>query len=324
MTDEGLIIASVLGATFRIAVPLVLCALAGVFSERAGVIDIGLEGKMLAAAFAAACLGAIGWPAWPAMAGAVAISTLLALVHAWACITHRGDQIVSSVALNVIAAGLTVVLGLVWFHQGGRTPNIAELSRFTALFPSAASAVQDWPVIGPLLSEGVLLHNALVWVTAALVPGSWWLLYRTRFGLRLRAVGENPAMVDAAGISVGALRYGAVLLAGVLCGAAGGYLTLAQNASFTPGMTAGRGFMALAAMVFGKWHPLRAAAACLLFGFLDAVAIRLQGVVLPGLGSVPVELIQALPYVLTVVLLAGFFGRAEAPRALGRAYVKER
>lgn len=324
MTDDWLIVASVLGATLRIAVPLVLCALAGVFSERAGVIDIGLEGKMLAAAFAAACLGAIGWPAWPAMAGAIAVSALLALVHAWACITHRGDQIVSSVALNVIAAGLTVVLGLVWFHQGGRTPNIAEVARFTALFPDAANAVQRWPVVGPLLAEGVLRHNLLVWVTVALVPASWWLLYRTRFGLRLRAVGENPAMVDAAGISVGALRYGAVLLAGVLCGAAGGYLALAQNASFTPGMTAGRGFMALAAMVFGKWHPLRAAVACLLFGFLDAVAIRLQGVELPGLGSVPVELIQALPYLLTVVLLAGFFGRAEAPRALGRAYVKER
>jgi len=324
MTDDWLIVASVIGATLRIAVPLVLCALAGVFSERAGVIDIGLEGKMLAAAFAAACLGAIGWPAWPALAGAIAVSTLLALVHAWACVTHRGDQIVSSVALNVIAAGLTVVLGLVWFHQGGRTPNIGDASRFMALFPAAANAVQGWPVIGPLLAEGVLRHNLLVWVTVALVPASWWLLYRTRFGLRLRAVGENPAMVDAAGISVGALRYGAVLLAGVLCGAAGGYLALAQNASFTPGMTAGRGFMALAAMVFGKWHPLRAAVACLLFGFLDAVAIRLQGVELPGLGSVPVELIQALPYLLTVVLLAGFFGRAEAPRALGRAYVKER
>ena len=324
MTDDWLIVASVIGATLRIAVPLVLCALAGVFSERAGVIDIGLEGKMLAAAFAAACMGAIGWPAWPALAGAIAVSTLLALVHAWACVTHRGDQIVSSVALNVIAAGLTVVLGLVWFHQGGRTPNIGDASRFMALFPAAANAVQGWPVIGPLLAEGVLRHNLLVWVTVALVPASWWLLYRTRFGLRLRAVGENPAMVDAAGISVGALRYGAVLLAGVLCGAAGGYLALAQNASFTPGMTAGRGFMALAAMVFGKWHPLRAAVACLLFGFLDAVAIRLQGVELPGLGSVPVELIQALPYLLTVVLLAGFFGRAEAPRALGRAYVKER
>jgi simple sugar transport system permease protein len=324
MHEALLIGASILGATLRIAVPLVLCALAGVFSERSGVIDIGLEGKMLAAAFAAGCLGALGWPAGAAVAGAMAVAMAMSAVHGWACITHRGEQIVSGVALNVIAAGLTTVLGLVWFGQGGRTPDVAEARRFTALFPAAADAVQGWPIVGPLLAEGVLRHNALVWLTAALVPASWWLLYRTRLGLRLRAVGENPAMVDAAGISVTRLRYLAVLLAGALCGIAGAYLVLAQNAAFTPGMTAGRGFMALAAMVFGRWHPLRAGAACLLFGFLDAVAIRLQGVALPGIGAVPVELIQALPYALTVVLLAGFFGRAQAPRALGRAYVKER
>ncbi|WP_280150573.1 ABC transporter permease [Piscinibacter sp. XHJ-5] len=324
MDELIVVVASVLGATLRIAVPLVLCALAGVFSERAGVIDIGLEGKMLAAAFAAACLGAIGWPAMAALAGAVLVAMSLGLVHAWACITHRGDQIVSGVALNVIAAGLTAVLGLVWFSQGGRTPDVAAASRFTSMIAGAAAAVRSWPLVGPLLAEVLLDHNALVWLAFALVPASWWLLYRTRFGLRLRAVGENPAMVDAAGISVTRLRYGAVLLAGMLCGIAGSYLTLAQNASFSPGMTAGRGFMALAAMVFGQWHPLRAGVACLLFGFLDAVAIRLQGVPLPGIGSVPVELIQALPYALTVVLLAGFFGRAQAPRALGRAYVKER
>jgi len=322
MDDALIVVASVLGATLRIAVPLVLCALAGVFSERSGVIDIGLEGKMLAAAFAAACLGAIGWPGWAALAGAVVVAAGLGAVHAWACITHRGDQIVSGVALNVIAAGLTAVLGLVWFGLGGRTPDVTAGSRFTALFPQVARDVEAWPLVGPLLAEVLLRHN--VWLAAALVPASWWLLYRTRFGLRLRAVGENPAMVDAAGISVGVLRYGAVLLAGGLCGIAGAYLTLAQNASFSPGMTAGRGFMALAAMVFGQWHPLRAGVACLLFGFLDAVAIRLQGVVLPWVGEVPVELIQALPHALTVVLLAGFFGRAQAPKALGRPYLKER
>ncbi|HEX6705624.1 MAG TPA: ABC transporter permease [Albitalea sp.] len=324
MDDALLMTASVLGATLRIAVPLVLCALAGVFSERSGVIDIGLEGKMLAAAFAAACLGAVGASATLSLAGAMAVAAAMSGVHAWACITHRGDQIVSGVALNVIAYGLTAVLGLVWFHQGGRTPDVAAATRFTALFPQLAANLESWPVAGPLLAEGLLRHNALVWLTFALVPASWWLLYRTRFGLRLRAVGENPAMVDAAGISVTRLRYAAVLLAGMLCGIAGAYLTLAQNASFSPGMTAGRGFMALAAMVFGQWHPVRAGVACLLFGFLDALAIRLQGVALPVIGTVPVELIQALPYVLTVVLLAGFFGRAQAPRALGRAYVKER
>ena len=156
------------------------------------------------------------------------------------------------------------------------------------------------------------------------MPAVWWLLFRTRFGLRLRAAGENPAMVDAAGVSILALRYQALALNGVLCALAGSYLVLAQNPSFIPHMTAGRGYMALAAMIFGKWHPVGAFWACLLFGFLDAVAIRLQGAPLPLIGAVPVQAIQALPYVLTVVLLAGFIGRAVAPKAIGKAYVKER
>jgi simple sugar transport system permease protein len=163
-----------------------------------------------------------------------------------------------------------------------------------------------------------------VYLALMAVPAVWWLLYRTRFGLRLRATGENPAMVDAAGLSVRRLRYTALGLNGVLCAVAGSTLALADNPAFVPNMTAGRGYMALAAMIFGKWHPVLALWACLLFGFLDAVAIRLQGVVLPGLGPVPVQAIQALPYVLTVVLLAGFIGRSRAPAALGTPYVKER
>jgi ABC-type uncharacterized transport system permease subunit len=165
----------------------------------------------------------------------------------------------------------------------------------------------------------VMVYGAL-----ALVAGVWWLLYRTRFGLRLRAAGENPTMVDAAGVSVKGLRYQALALNGVLSSLAGAYLVLAMNPSFIPHMTAGRGYMALAALIFGKWHPVGALWACLLFGFLDAVSIRLQGVPLPGIGEVPVQAIQALPYVLTVVLLAGFIGNAVAPKALGRPYVKER
>ena len=157
-----------------------------------------------------------------------------------------------------------------------------------------------------------------------LVVAVWWLLQRTTLGLRWRAVGENPQMVDAAGVSVLGLRYGALVLNGVLCGLAGAYLVMAQNASFSPNMTAGRGYMALAAMIFGKWRPLPAFAACLLFGFLDALAIRLQGAVWPVIGEVPVQLIQALPYLLTVILLAGFIGRTVAPKALGQPYVKER
>ncbi len=302
--------ASILGATLRISTPLIYCALAGLFSERAGVVDIGLEGKMLAAAFAAASAGAVGVPAVGALAIAVGVSLLLSWLHGFACVTHRGDQIVSGVAINLVAAGLTIVLSLVWFHLGGRTPNVVASARFESLVPASVS---------PLLSQDVL-----VWLALLLVPASWWLLYRTRFGLRLRAVGENPAMVDAAGISVARLRYAGITLSGVLCAVAGVHLALALNASFTPGMTAGRGFMALAAMVFGRWQPFGTLRACLLFGFLDAVAIRLQGARLPLVGSVPVELIQAMPYALTVVLLAGFFGAARAPAAVGRPYIKGR
>lgn len=318
------LIASVTGATLRIATPLIFCAFAGLFSERAGVVDIGLEGKLLAAAFAAASAGAVGIPALGAVAVAVAVSVGLSLVHGFACISHRGDQIVSGVAINLIAAGLTIVLGLVWFHLGGRTPTVVPQARFGVFLATANDSVKSMSShAGNLVSEAFLSQDALVWLALLLVPLSWWLLYRTRFGLRLRAVGENAEMVNAAGISVSWLRYRAVMISGALCAMGGVHLALSLNASFTPNMSAGRGFMALAALVFGRWQPLPTFTACLLFGFLDAVAIRLQGVHLPWVGRVPVELIQALPYLLTVVLLAGFFGRAKAPAALGKAYVND-
>jgi simple sugar transport system permease protein len=196
--------------------------------------------------------------------------------------------------------------------------------RIKALFPGVASAFSGIPWVGSVLGDGLLGHNVLVYLALLLVPMVWWLLFKTRFGLRLRAVGENPQMVDAAGVSVIQLRYTALTLNGMLCGLAGAYLVLAQSANFSANMTAGRGFMALAALIFGRWNPLPALWACLLFGFLDAAAIRLQGVKVPGLGEVPVQAIQALPYVLTVVLLAGFIGKAVAPQALGKPYVKER
>jgi general nucleoside transport system permease protein len=319
--DEALF-GALLASTLRVATPLLLCALAGLLSERAGVIDIGLEGKMLFAAFAAGAAGATYGSTALALALAMGVSVALSWLHGLACVSHRGDQVVSGVAVNIIAAGLTVVLGIAWFQQGGQTPPVSAEVRLHALWPGAADALG--PVFGPTIGAGLLGHNILVYAALALVPAVWWLLYRTRFGLRLRAVGENPHMVDAAGVSVLRLRYAALTLNGLLCGLAGSYLVLAQNASFVPHMTAGRGFMALAAMIFGKWHPLGAFWACLLFGFLDAVAIRLQGMHLPGIGELPVPAIQALPYVLTVVLLAGFIGRSRAPAALGRPYVKER
>ena len=318
------LIGALLASTLRVATPLILCALAGLFSERSGVVDIGLEGKMLFAAFAAGASGAAFGSTSLALLFAMGSGVLLSWLHGFACVSHRGDQVVSGVAITILALGLTVVLGLAWFHQGGQTPPLSNQVRLQSIWPGAAAALQGIPFVGPVLGDGLLSHNALVYAAVLLVGVAWWTLYRTRFGLRLRAVGENPHMVDAAGVSVIRLRYAALTLNGLLCGLAGSYLVLAQSAAFAPNMTAGRGFMALAALIFGNWRPVPALFACLLFGFLDATAIRLQGVSLPGIGEVPVQAVQALPYLLTVILLAGFIGKPAMPRALGRPYLKER
>lgn len=326
MIDE-VFIGTLVASTLRVSVPLILCALAGVLCERSGVIDLGLEGKMLLTAFTAASVGVASGSLALALAAAMAVGVALSMLHGYACVSHRGDQVVLGMAITMTAAGLTVVLGIAWFDQGGQTPPVPETVRLGGWLSGLGEWVGTWPLVGRALQLALFGHNAMVYLTLALVGGVWWLLYRTRFGLRLRAAGENPNMVDAAGVSVKGLRYQALALNGVLCSLAGAYLVLAQNPSFIPNMTAGRGYMALAALIFGKWHPVGALAACLLFGFLDAVSIRLQGTMLPaflGGGEVPVQAIQALPYVLTVVLLAGFIGRAVAPKALGRPYVKER
>ena len=323
MQDSYLLFVLTLDATIRVAVPLVLGALAGLYSERSGVIDIGLEGKMLGAAFAAGAVAAVSGSAWVGLAAAIGTSVALAMLHGFACITHRGSQVVSGLAINILVSGLTVTLGIAWFHQGGQTPSLPSEARFRAIELPGTALLAKVPVLGTLYVELLSGHNILVYAAFALVPLTWWVIYRTRFGLRLRAVGENPAAVDTAGISVTALRYRAVACAGVLCGVAGAYLSTAHGAAFVRDMTAGKGYIALAAMIFGKWRPVPAMLACLLFGFLDAVAARLQGVKIPGIGEIPVQFIQALPYLLTVILLAGFIGKAVAPKADGVPYVKE-
>lgn len=323
--DEALLtIGTLVASTLRVSTPLVLCALAGVLCERAGVIDLGLEGKMLMTAFAAGAAGAVSGSLAIALVAALAVGVALSMLHGYACVTHRGDQVVLGMAITMTAAGLTVVLGIAWFAQGGQTPALPDAVRLDRWFTGLGEAVAAVPVVGKPLAVAFFGHTAFVYLALAAVAVVWWLLYRTRFGLRLRAAGENPAMVDAAGVSVAALRYQALALNGVLASLAGAYLVLAQNPSFIPNMTAGRGYMALAAMIFGKWHPVGALWACWLFGFLDAVSIRMQGASLPLIGAVPVQAIQALPYVLTVVLLAGFIGASRAPAALGRPYLKER
>ncbi len=314
----------ILDSSVRLSAPLLLACLAGLYSERAGVVDIGLEGKMLGAAFAAGAVAAISGSAWVGLLAGIACSVALALIHAYASITQRGNQIVSGVAINFLAVGLTALLGQAWFHQGGRTPQLKGNARFTSIEFPGAQAVADVPILGPIYSELLSGHNLLVYVAFAAVPLTAWVVYKSRFGLRLRAVGESPAAVDTAGISVTWLRYRAVIICGVLCGIAGAYLSIAQSAGFIRDMTAGKGFIALAALIFAKWRPWSALGACFLFGFLDAAAIRLQGVSVPGIGEVPVQFMQALPYILTVVLLAGFIGKAIPPRAGGVPYVKER
>lgn len=315
---------AVLDSTLRLSAPLLLACLAGLYSERAGIFDIGLEGKMLGAAFAAAATATATGSPWLGVLAALAASAALAAVHGVACISARGNQIVSGVAINFLALGLTAVLGHAWFAQGGKTPPLPGPARLTPLELPLAGQLSGVPVLGPLYSGLLSGHNVLVYVAFLAAPFTWWVLWRTRFGLRLRAVGENPAAVDTAGISVVRLRYAAVLCCGLMCGLAGAYLSIAQSAGFIPNMSAGKGFIALAALIFAKWRPIQAMGACLLFGFLDAMAIRLQGASLPLVGEVPVQAIQAAPYVLTVVLLAGFIGSARPPKAGGVPYLKER
>ncbi|MDX8465163.1 ABC transporter permease [Mesorhizobium sp. VK23B] len=317
-------IVQVLDSTIRLSVPLLLACLAGLYSERAGIFDIGLEGKMLVGAFAGAAAASVFHSALIGLGMAILISVAFAMVHGFASITHRGNQIVSGVAINFVAAGSTIILGQAWFQQGGRTPALQPGERFEAIVWPGAEAVRDVPILGPIYAELISGHSILVYFAFAMVPFTWWVLFRTRFGLRMRAVGENPAAVDTAGISVAWLRYRALICTGVLTGVAGAYLSMVQNGGFVKDMTAGKGYIALAALIFAKWKPVNAMFACLLFGFLDAAAIRLQGSPLPIIGKVPVQFMQALPYVLTVILLAGFIGKAIPPRAGGVPYVKER
>ena len=317
--------AVILDSAIRLSVPLLCAAMAGLWSERAGVVDIGLEGKMLIAAFASAAAAYHTGSAWAGLGTGVLAAIGLALVHGFAAITWRGNQIVSGVAINMLAAGLTVILGNAWYDQGGRTPTLEGAARFGEItLPFATTMRAQVPVLGLIYDEVVSGHSMPAYLAVLALVLTALVLKRTRFGLRLSAVGENPAAVDTAGISVAGLRYGAVVICGALCGLGGTYLAVSQSAGFLPHMTAGKGFIALAAVIFANWRPWPALWACLLFGGLDAVAIRLQGVALPGIGQVPVQAIQALPYLMTVILLAGFIGKSTPPKASGLPYVKER
>jgi ABC-type uncharacterized transport system permease subunit len=312
----------ILASSIRMSVPLILACLAGLWSERSGIVDIGLEGKMLAAAFAAASASYYFQSAWLGLLVAILVSLAMALVHGYAAINQRGNQVVSGVAINMLAAGLAVVLGNTWFKEGGRTPALSDAMRFMPLEIPGADLLANVPVLGAV-AKVISGHSILTYLTVLLVPLTAWALARTRFGLRLRAVGENPHAVDTAGISVAALRYQAVVIAGVLCGVSGAYLSTSLSASFVRDMSAGRGFMALAALIFANWRAWPALFACLLFGFLQAIGNFMQGKQFLGI-ELPVQFFNALPYVMTVVLLAGFIGKSIPPKASGIPYTKDR
>jgi simple sugar transport system permease protein len=289
---------SLIFSTVRLSTPLILAALGGLCSERAGVVNIALEGMMLAGAFTAAAITYSTGSPWVGLTAAMAAGVVIALVHAVACVRYRADQVVVGTAINILMVGLPGFLSGAFFLSSGSTPQIP----IEQLIPRV-------PIV----------------LAFTLVPLTWWVLYRTPFGLRLRAVGENPEAADAAGINVAAIRYSGVLLSGALAALGGAYLSIGQSSLFTRNMTSGRGFIALAALIFGKWRPVQTLVACLFFGFTEAITIQMQGVVkLPSGEDIPVQFIQMVPYVLTIVVLAGFIGHSRPPRALGRAYEKER
>jgi simple sugar transport system permease protein len=318
------LIISMLAATLRLATPLLLGCLAGLYSERSGIFDIGLEGKMLFGAFGAGTVAYLTHDMWLGLLAGIVVSIIMAMIHGVASIAFKGNQIISGVAINFLADGLSVVLAIAIFHQGGDTPSLPPGGRFLPIVWPYAAEIRPIPIVGPIYADLLSGQNLLVYIAFLAVPVTWWVLYRTRFGLRLRAVGENPKAVDTAGISVTRLRYEALIITGVLCGISGAYFSIADGSGFVKEMTAGAGFIALAALIFAKWKPVPAMFTTLLFGFLDALQIRLQGVPLPIIGPIPVQFIQALPYILTVVLLAGFIGKAIGPKAGGVPYTKER
>src|SRR6202522_3284785 len=314
----------VVASDVRLAVPLILACFACLWSERSGIVDIGLEGKILVGAFASGAAATFTGNVWLGLLAGVAAAVVFSLIHGYASIDQRANQIVSGTAINMVADGMTALIGNAIWSQGGRTPELPAYAQFQTIELPFARAFRSVPIVGPIYERLISGHDLITYAAFLLVPLTYWALYSTRFGLRLRAVGENPAAVDTAGISVRGLRYSAIVICGLLVGLAGVYLALGQTGYFQPHMSAGRGFIALAALVFAKWRPWPALGTCLLFGFLDALAIRLQGVELPIIGPVPVQAIEALPYILTVVLLAGFIGKAIPPRASAIPYVKER
>ena len=306
--DEVVVWSALTAAMLRYATPLAFAAMGGIFCERSGVVNIGLEGMMLSGAFFG-ILGADKLDSWPlgllcaALAGAG-----FALVHAFFAIHLRADQIVGGFAINFLALGITGYLFVDIYGGAGTPPNIPNIPDVHLGF------LKDWYFIGPVLGQ----LNLMIWLAALTILATWIVMFKTPIGLRIRAVGEHPRAADTVGISVYKIRYASVVLSGVLAALGGAYLSIGFLNSFNQNMTAGRGYIALAAVIFGNWRPWGAAAAALLFGFSSALAQRL-----PAYSESAAVLFQPLPYVLTLIAVAGVIGRSIPPASVGRPYQKQ-
>lgn len=316
-------IASILVSTIRNAPVLMFAAMAGLFAERSGIVDIGLEGKILASAFTSAAVAYSTQNVWYGIGAGIAVSVALAMLQAYVSITQKGNQLVCGIAINIAMSGLTFVLAQYFFQQGGRTPDLGQARLFDVVLPGTAF-VSNIPGLGWFYGHLLGGHSILVYLAFALVPLVHWVVYHTRFGLRLRACGENPHAADAAGVSVEATRYTAMLIAGVLCSFSGAYLAIVQSGFFLRDMSAGAGYLALTALVFGNWRPVYTVFGCLMFGFFGALQIQMEGVDLPVVGRIPGSLIHMIPYVVTVIVLAGLMAKSVAPKAIGKPFVKSR
>ena len=315
--------ASIVVSTIRNAPVLMFAAMAGLFAERSGVVDIGLEGKILASAFVSAGVAYTYQDPWLGIAAGIVASVVLALIQAFVSITQKGNQLVAGIAINIAMSGLTFVVAQYFFQQGGRTPDLGEARLASVILPGT-ELVADVPVLGWVYGSLIGGHSVLVYLAFALLPIVHWVLFYSRFGLRLRACGENPHAADAAGISVQRTRYTAMIIAGVLCSFSGAYLSIVQSGFFLRDMSAGAGYLALTALVFGNWRPVHTGLGCMMFGFFAAVQIQIEGVDLPVVGRIPGSLIQMIPYIVTVVVLAGLMAKSVAPKALGKPFVKSR
>jgi ABC-type uncharacterized transport system permease subunit len=320
---EDFNILSILVSTIRNAPVLMFAAMAGLFAERSGVVDIGLEGKILASAFTSAAVAYSTQNVWYGIGAGIAVSVALALLQGYVSITQKGNQLVCGIAINIAMSGLTFVVAQYFYQQGGRTPDLGQARLFDVVLPGTA-AVANIPGLGWFYGHLIGGHSVLVYLAFALVPLVHWVVYHTRFGLRLRACGENPHAADAAGVSVERTRYTAMLIAGVLCSFSGAYLAIVQSGFFLRDMSAGAGYLALTALVFGNWRPLHTMFGCLMFGFFNALQIQMEGVDLPVIGRVPGSLIHMIPYVVTVIVLAGLMAKSVAPKAIGKPFVKSR